>query len=154
MEVSATTTLRIGQYAILNNMPIYNVLFYYDGSITPTGQLVYELAEPVTIQLDPIEITTLFGLNYVWTSDNNLITISFPYNKEVQPMSPLTYDHCWTYPKAYIDKLEARITALETAASEAKTAAAPAETRETVAEELTVTEEPETEEPVTKKGGK
>ena len=66
----------------------------------------------------------------------------------------LNYDHCWTYPKAYIDKLEARIAALETAAAaEANTAAAPAETRETVAEEITVTEEPETE-PVTKKGGK
>lgn len=116
------------------------------------AQLVYELAEPVTIQLDPIEITTLIGLNYVWTSDNNLITITFPYNKEVQPMA-LSYDHCWTYPKAYIDKLEARIAALETAAAEAKTTAAPAETRETVAEDITVTEEPETE-PVTKKGGK
>ena len=119
-------------------------------------QLVYQLKEPITLQLDPIEITTLIGLNYVWTSDNNLITISFQYNKEVQPMS-LTYEHCWTYPKAYIDKLEARIAALETAAAaaaaEANTAAAPADTRETVAEEITVTEEPETE-PVTKKGGK
>lgn len=118
-------------------------------------QFVYELAEPVTIQLDPIEITTLIGLNYVWTSDNNLITITFPYNKEVQPMA-LSYDHCWNYPKAYIDKLEARIAALETAAAadaEANTQAAPSETRETVAEEITVTEEPETE-PVTKKGGK
>ena len=69
----------------------------------------------------------------------------------------LNYDHCWTYPKAYIDKLEARIAALETtaaaASAEANTAAAPAETRKTVAEEITVTEEPETE-PVTKKGGK
>jgi hypothetical protein len=63
----------------------------------------------------------------------------------------LNYDHCWTYPKAYIDKLEARIAALETAAAEANTAAAPADTRETVAEDITVTEEPETEEPVTKK---
>lgn len=71
----------------------------------------------------------------------------------------LTYDHCWTYPKAYIDKLTARIAALETkvaaleAAADAKTAAAPDERNETVAEEITVTEEPETE-PVTKKGGK
>lgn len=69
----------------------------------------------------------------------------------------LTYEHCWTYPKAYIDKLTARIAALETAvaaaAAEANTAAAPAETRETVAEENTVTEEPASE-PVTKKGGK
>ena len=122
------------------------------------SQLVYELKEPVTIQLDPTEITTLIGLNYVWTSDHNLITISFPYNKEVQPMTP-NYEHCWTYPKAYIDRLEARIAALEEAvedleeAADAKTAAAPDERNETVAEEITVTEEPETE-PVTKKGGK
>lgn len=65
-------------------------------------QLVYELAEPVTLQLDPIEITTLIGLNYVWSSDHNLITITFPYRKEIQPMA-MNYDFCWTYPKAYID---------------------------------------------------
>lgn len=151
-------SFEIGVYGFLTTTPTATTFYCVTQSgTTPEGMLVYKLAEPLTLQLDLIEITTLIGLNYVWTSDNNLITITFPYNKEVQPMA-LNYDHCWTYPKAYIDKLEARIAALETAAAaaaaEANTAAAPANTRETVAEEITVTEEPETEEPVTKKGGK
>lgn len=92
----------------LSDRDVYSV-----GSVPTTGaEVLYELEQPVTSELDNVYIVTLAGMNYVWTSLNNNINISLPYKKEIQPMG-INYNYCWTYPKAYIDKLEARIKALE-----------------------------------------
>lgn len=107
-------------------------------------QMLYQLATPVEIQLDPVTIKTLIGINNIWTDTESAISAGFYYRKEHQPMA-MNYDYCWTYPKAYIDKLEARIAALETAAAAAAGGEAKA-APETVMKE---TAEPETEEPET-----
>ena len=118
-------------------------------------EIAYELATPLTYQLDPQTVKTLVGLNYIWSDTGASLSTSFMYRKELQPIM-LNYDYCWTYPKAYIDRMEAtlaaRIKALEDAAADAKGAAEDvikATEPETVPEEIT-----EPEEPVPKKGGK
>lgn len=45
-----------------------NIAYFYtqDSNNTPTGQLCYELATPITITLTPQEIKTLLGNNNIW----------------------------------------------------------------------------------------
>lgn len=115
-------------------------------------KFIYPLAEPIIYQLDPVTIRTLIGINNIWTDTDSTISAGFYYRKEHQPMA-MNYDYCWTYPKVYIDKLEARIAALETAAADAK-AAAPdtkAETEEVKTESVPEETQPEQ---TTKKGAK
>ena len=43
--------------------------------------MVYKLATPIEIDLDPIEVQTLFGLNNVWASDGTVeINYADPFN--------------------------------------------------------------------------
>lgn len=52
-----------------------------DGN-TPQGQLVYELATPLTIQLTPTQVKSLLGSNNVW-ADTGDITDAEYFSKEV-----------------------------------------------------------------------
>lgn len=55
----------------------------YSAGATPTtgAQVVYKLATPIEIDLDPTEAQTLFGLNNVWASDGTVeINYSDPFN--------------------------------------------------------------------------
>ena len=55
----------------------------YSAGATPTtgAQVVYKLATPIEIDLDPTEVQTLLGLNNVWASDGTVeINYSDPFN--------------------------------------------------------------------------
>lgn len=55
---------------------------YVEGATPMTGaQVVYELAEPITYHLTPTEITTLLGVNNIW-SDAGDIEVKFTDIKE------------------------------------------------------------------------
>lgn len=85
------------------------------------SQIVYELAEPITIDLTVEQIETLIGFNYVW---NNVGTtnITFQYYTGGEGMA-ITFLDCWTYPKAKLDEMfkavNDRLEALEEAAEDA-----------------------------------
>lgn len=67
-QASGFTTATAGQLAV----DISNIKAKTGTGNSPTGQLVYELATPVTIQLTPQQLQMLKGLNYVWTDADNM----------------------------------------------------------------------------------
>lgn len=70
--VKASTSLATyGQIAYLVSSGIQTLIAYYNG-ILPTGQLVYELAEPITIQLDAHEVKSLLGQNNIFANTGDI----------------------------------------------------------------------------------
>lgn len=72
----------------------------YEESATPTtgAQVVYKLAEPQTIQLEPTEIDSLYGYNNVW-SDAGDVTVKYRadtalyINKKIAEMQALILEN-------------------------------------------------------------
>lgn len=59
-------------------------------------KLVYELATPIEIDLDPTEVETLLGLNNVWASDGQISALTYQSNQFIPK-----YDwfETWNMPK-------------------------------------------------------
>ena len=77
-ELKASGTLTSGTFAMLQSGQL---IFFYDGVNTPTGQLVYPLATPTTYQLTPQQVATLLGQNNVWADCGDT---SVTYKADVQ----------------------------------------------------------------------
>lgn len=78
-ELKASGTLTSGTFAMLQSGQL---IFFYDGVNTPTGQLVYPLATPTTYQLTPQQVATLLGQNNVWADCGNIDEVK--YKADVQ----------------------------------------------------------------------
>lgn len=51
---------------------------YAEGTTPTTGaQVVYELAEPLTVQLDPTTVTALTGHNTIWCNTGDIISVDY-----------------------------------------------------------------------------
>ena len=44
---------------------------------TPTGQLIYELAAPLTVQLSPSQMSTLLGENHLWNTTGDVLNLTY-----------------------------------------------------------------------------
>ena len=53
-------------------------------------QLCYELATPIEIQLDPVAISTLTGINNVWADTGEIINLEYPVELELAEAEGLT----------------------------------------------------------------
>ena len=68
--IKANSTLTSGHFAILPN--VGTLIFYRDGTETPTGNFVYEIAEPYYIDItDGEPINSLVGVNNVYNDSGN-----------------------------------------------------------------------------------
>ena len=77
VEIPARNTLADGEYAIILQENKPNFVFYYDGVNEPTGNLVYELAEPIEIELpDGEPIITFNGDNNIY-NDSGTTTVQY-----------------------------------------------------------------------------
>ena len=54
---------------------------------------LYELATPLTYQLDPVQMTTLFGQNHIW-SDTGAVALTYPADTKlyIQQLTKPTED--------------------------------------------------------------
>jgi len=51
---------------------------YAEGATPTTGaQVIYELAEPITVQIDPTTVTALTGHNVIWCNTGNIISVDY-----------------------------------------------------------------------------
>lgn len=77
--ISNVDTADVGVYSYSYNGNTANIYFVTD-DLTATagdGNLVYELAQPVTVQLTPTEIETILGINNIWADSGDILNLEY-----------------------------------------------------------------------------
>lgn len=79
-EIPSTGSLIDGEFAVTQSG---DLIFYYDGINPPSGQLVYPLATPQTIQLTPTEVKSLLATNNVFADTGDILDATYVRNANI-----------------------------------------------------------------------
>ena len=79
-KYTVTTYSNLNHNKPNNYVALYNQNIYVVADASPTGQLVYPLAEPITHQLTPTEVKTLLGANNIYHDCNGDIDVTYRAN--------------------------------------------------------------------------
>lgn len=71
-KYAITTYSNLNQNKPNNNFALYNKNVYVVVDASPTGQLVYPLATPITVQLTPTQVEQLLGANNIFSDSGNV----------------------------------------------------------------------------------